>query len=36
MEKITFEPRVFLAVSLIPVAIVWLMQKKNHQSATLK
>jgi hypothetical protein len=29
MEKITFEPRVFLAVSLIPVAIVWLMQKRT-------
>ena len=37
MEKITFlNPEFFWLFLLIPVAIVWLLRKKNHQSATLK
>ena len=37
MEKITFlNPEFFWLFLLIPVIVVWLFLKRNHQSATLK
>ncbi|PRZ26345.1 vWA domain-containing protein [Flavobacterium granuli] len=37
MEKITFlNPEFFWLFLLIPLAIIWLVYKRNHQSATLK
>ena len=37
MEKITFlNPEFFWLFLLIPLAIVWLVWKRNQQSATLK
>ena len=37
MTKVTFlNPEFFWLFLVIPVAIVWLLRKKNHQSATLK